>query len=139
MKLDKVPVVDAKRRLTIKITASDVKRGATNNPITCAAARACLRQTECTEARVHLGRVYLLIGGKYVRYITPPPLRTEIVAFDRGAKFASGLYTLIPPHPTARLGAAQGSNTGRNRTNKKKRAPYHVVSGVRPHASHGTA
>lgn len=142
MKLDGIKVVDAKRELTIRVTPLDAKRGATKDPSSCAAARACIRDAHCTQARVHLGRTYLLVNGKWVRYRTPASVRSEIIAFDRGARFDAGDYTLRPMGPGAQLGAGRGSNTSRSRPKHKQkmRKPYHVVSGVRarpPAASRG--
>jgi len=140
MKIDGIKVVDAKRELHITVTPMDAKRGATKDASSCAAARACLREGHCTQARVHLGRTYLLVNGKWVRYHTPASIRSEIIAFDRGAQFDAGDYTLRPMGQSSLLGAGgRGSNTGRNRPKHKQkmRKPYHFVSGVRarPHAN----
>jgi hypothetical protein len=133
MKINGLNVVDAKRPMKIKITHNDVLRGKTKAPDACAAARAWVRQGNCTEARVHLSRTYIKRGNRYERYLTPLSVRTEIVAFDRGAEFAEGEYRFMPS-PT--VASRSGSETGRNkpRHQKKRRKAYHVVSGVRPHA-----
>ena len=133
--LDDLPVVDAKRTITIVISHNDVQKGKTKNPTSCAAAKACLRQLGCTKVRVHLGRTYIRKGDHWERYITPKSVRSEIIAFDRGAQFAEGEYTFRAPKGREKLGSglATGSNKGRNnpRASKKKRV-YHYVSGVRP-------
>ena len=136
MRINGVPVIDSPKRLVITITPKDVSKGDTKNPSTCAAAQACLRQTECSEARVHLGRTYLKMDRKWVRFHTPQSLRAEIIAFDRGAKFQPGEYTLSPMQPSHRAtGKGQG---GKNKSKKKTQAPrakYHTVSGVRAHGA----
>lgn len=137
MKIGKFEVVDATRPLRIKIGRSDVVRGKAVTPAGCAAARAWKRQTHCSQALVHLSRTYVIRGGKAVRYMTPPPVRTEIVAFDRGAPFQTGEYTFPPPYRAKKLtGKGQGSNTNRSKPKhkQKSRQPYHTVTGVRPNA-----
>lgn len=94
-------VVDAKRPAKIVITVRDTKLGDNKNPSSCAAALAAKRDVpECLSARVHIGRVYIEHKDKWVRYLTPEALRTEIVAFDRGGSFQPGDYVLKPPAPS---------------------------------------
>lgn len=135
MKINGLKVVDAKRKVKIHITPVDVAKGKTKNPSSCAAARACVREQLCSDARVHIGRTYLKSGeGHWVRFKTPQSLRSEIVAFDRGARFAPGEYTLSPLAPAERSkrGKATGTNTSKTtRGPKKARAKYHTVQGVR--------
>lgn len=130
MKIDGKPVVDGQRRIKITITPQDVSLGKSKNPTSCAAAQACIRQLHIPAARVHVGRTYLLMGNKWVRYHTPESLRTEIISFDRGTKFSPGDYTLTPMQPTHRgNGKRQGS--AKPPTFKKKRAKPHFATGVR--------
>lgn len=130
MTLEGLPVVDAPKKLAINISASDCKKGAGKNPAACAAARACVRQLAgVVEARVHLGRVYLKTKDKWFRYRTPGSIRSEVISFDRGGGFTPGDYTLTPTEPTNNRYSA-GSYTGK----PKRRMPYHIVTGVRPHA-----
>lgn len=140
MEIAGLKVVDARKPLTIKITPHDVAKGNNKDPGGCAAALAVKRTTKCMEARVHIGRTYIKTkteAGKEVwtRYYTPKALRTEIVAFDRGAAFDPGEYRLIPMPPAQRLGRGVGSNTSRNRPDHKKvaRIKHHAVTGVRHH------
>lgn len=146
MEIDGKKVVDATKKLTIRITESDVTRGNTKDPGHCAAARALLRSVpECTRARVHVGRTYLLQktpSGReqWVKYQTPKALRTEIVAFDRGGTFEPGEYTLVPIPPSAREAfkakRATGTQTGKTRKGPKiARVKSHYVSGVRAHGA----
>src|SRR4051812_14100150 len=134
MKINGLKVVDAKRKVKIHITPIDVAKGQTKNPSSCAAARACVREQLCSDARVHIGRTYLKSGdGRWVRFKTPQSLRSEIVAFDRGARFAPGVYTLSPlcVSERAKRGKATGSATNKTtRGPKKRRAKYHTVEGV---------
>lgn len=138
MEINGAKVVDATKKVVIKITNQDCKKGNTKDPGACAAALACLRELpNCTEARVHLGRTYVKQGRSWVRYHTPQALRSEIVAFDRGGKFAPGEYTLTPMQPAKRTGKQQGTNTRLSTPKKfqKPRAKYHVISGVRQHGA----
>lgn len=139
MEIAGLKVVDATKPLKITISKADVAKGDTKDPGACAAARAAVRSGECTEARVHIGRTYLKVktpSGRaaWRRYLTPKSLRTEIVAFDRGATFAPGEYTLVPLPPATRKarGTAHGSDTNKNNHRPKiARIKHHKVSGVR--------
>lgn len=137
MKIAGLPVVDATKRLTIKITESDIEKGNTKDPGKCAAAQALLREKDCSEARVHLGRTYLKIGKKWLRFHTPESLRGEIISFDRGAAFQIGEYTLSPMQPSHKAtGKAHGSAPSTKKPKVTKvRAKPHVVYGVRQHGA----
>lgn len=132
--IDGKPVVDAKRATTLKITANDIKSADTKEPDNCAVARACRRELHAKEVRVHLSRVYVRVNeGNWVRYLTPQPMRSEIIAFDRGGSFAPGEYQLGAITPTKALGKRRGGNKPppkRNSGSKKRRKP-HVVTDVR--------
>ncbi len=81
------PVRNAKKPVVLVITSDDVKKGATRDPASCAAALACKRQMNASEARVHTGRTYVRIKDEWIRFNTPVSLQKEIVAFDRGGVF----------------------------------------------------
>jgi len=139
VQINGVPVVDSKKPLVITITKSDVKLGDTKDPGACAAARCLLRQPNVEMARVHIGRTYIKIGKQWLRYKTTPPLRQEIVTFDRGGEFAPGTYTLKPLSEwEVASGRRQGSSAkgardkgSKNRTPTKPRRKYHTVANVR--------
>jgi hypothetical protein len=91
------PIYNSKKPLDIVIRTSEATRGSGKDPTCCAAALAAIHSVKgCTRARVHVAVSYLEINGKWYRYATPGTLRTEIVGFDRGAKFSPGVYTLRP-------------------------------------------
>lgn len=137
MKINGLPVTDASKPLTIKITAGDCKKGATKEPNSCAAAQAALRQTTASEARVHISRTYLKFGKKWVRYQTPAALRQEIVSFDKGTGFSPGEYLLraIPPSELAQRGGRQGGQDKPRKGPKRHRAKSHMLKDARhrPH------
>ena len=139
MKIAGIPVVDASKRVTIRITPKDVRDGKTKDPGSCAAARACMRDTKASLARVHLGRTYLKIDKKWIRFQTPDALRSEIISFDRGHDFQAGEYVLRPMSPSNRMtGKAKGSATSKTKpanAKKKARIKHHVVHGVRAHGA----
>lgn len=132
MKINGFPVVDATKKLKIKITNRDISKAHSKDASACAAAKAVKRQCRVTDARVHIARTYLKINDKYVRYYTSPALRTEIIAFDKGGRFASGEYLLASIRPSHRQGVKQG-NSAKKKTNKptRKRSKPHIVSDVR--------
>jgi len=137
MKINGLPVVDAKSPLLLSINARDIKKGDGKNEDSCAAAVACMRQLECKAAKVHMGRIYILTGKKWYRYETPQSLRSEIIAFDRRMSFKPGVYKLNPPRQS--IVAARGKQTGtmtnqtraKGATPKSRRAHPHFVEGVR--------
>ncbi len=92
MKINDIDVIDATKKLTIRITEEDVKKGGLKNAKACAAARAIKRIGHFKNARVHISRTYVQNkAGDWVRYTTPAALRREIVAFDRGGSFEPGI------------------------------------------------
>lgn len=97
--IDRTPVVDADKPITVHITPADCARGSKKDPEKCAVALALKRVTKCDESRVHLGCTYLRFGKKWLRYATPTSLKPEIVSFDRGGGFYPGDFRLHPmPH-----------------------------------------
>ena len=132
--IDGLPVVDAKKPVTLQVTKRDISHADVKDPANCAAARACTRQLG-TEARIHLSRVYLKQARprRWDRYVTPPQLRNELIAFDRGGTFAPGAFVLWVPQPTQQLGARPGRPSG-NTAHPKRRRGYHRVTDVRVHA-----
>jgi len=135
--IDGMPVIDAKRPITLTITDGDIAKADAKEPADCAVARACRRQLHVKEARVHLGRIYLRTNSSsWTRYLTPKTMRSEIIAFDRGGSFEPGTFTLPAPQPSKRAtGKGQGSKPkfkhSRNNPNRKPRRPPHVVTNVR--------
>lgn len=133
--IDGLPVIDARRALKLHITPEHVKRASRKRPDNCAIAQTCLATPGVKEVRIHLSRAYLRSNSKnWQRFLVSPVLRSEIIAFDRGGKFAPGDYVLHKVTPTKRLGKRQGGNkkpgTARYQGGHKRRA-YHVVTDVR--------
>lgn len=135
-------VVAAKRKVTLHISAADVRKGNTKDPGACAAALAAMREIpNCVAARVHLGRVYLLQKDKWLKFKTPEALRGEIIAFDRGGKFEPGDYDLRPMSPSddpkVRREYSRSETNRRGAKNAINKMPrkLHVVKGVRQHGA----
>lgn len=130
--IDDMPVIDAKRSVTVHITAADIKGADHKEPAKCAAARACMRELKVMEARIHLGRIYLRTNNSnWQRYLTPRNMRTEIIAFDRGGTFEPGEYTFQAPNPTHRLGKKTGAKAKWRKPTGKIRKSPHIVTNVR--------
>lgn len=136
MEINGKPVVDARSPVVITITKRDCINGDTRDPGSCAAARALVREVpKCTKARVHLGRIYVEVGARWYRYKTPMSIRSEIIAFDRGAEFSPGEYKLSPLCPSEQAGARalRAKSPSKSKKPRIARAKYHNVSGVRHH------
>lgn len=135
--IDGLPIIDAKRPLTLNITERDIKGADVQDPADCVVARACRRELLAKEVRVHLGRVYVRTNkGNWNRYITPKAMRTEIIAFDRGGKFEPQSFELKTPSEAKQAsGTRQGTRSryknSRNNPNRKKRRSPIVVRNVR--------
>ncbi len=101
--IDGKPVFDAKRPIKLNINKNDVDKADPKEPADCAVARACRRELRAKEVRVHLARVYVRTNdGNWTRYLTPKPMRTEIIAFDRGGHFHPESTTSAPSRPRRR-------------------------------------
>ena len=133
--IEGLPVVNAKRPIMLHVTPQDIKTARKYSPGNCAVAKACMREWKVKEARVHLSRIYVRCNEKnWVRYFTPRPMRSEIIAYDRGGEFLPSVYTVKPVSASKRTGKRQGTDTDKNnksRELRKKRKPYTVVKGVR--------
>ena len=134
MEINGKPVINSKRRILIDISPRDVKKGATRDPGSCAAAQ-CLMRTvpNIKSARVHMRMTYIEFDDHWERLHTPTSLAREITAFDRGARFYPGSYNLRPLSPAERAKYdSPGRPGGADKTNRNKRVrPYHVTEGVR--------
>lgn len=132
--IDGLPVVDAKHPITIHVNKGDLNKANTKDPADCVVARACRRELHAKEVRVHLGRVYVRTNdNNWVRFVTPPRLRNEIISFDRSGKFETGDFLLWKPGAGRPAGKRYGGDKGK-RGNGKKRRPYHFVKDVRARA-----
>lgn len=139
------PVRNLHKRIKLHITKSDCDKANKKMPNSCAAALALARQVpHCLEARVHIGRCYLLIqDGKkkyWLRGKTPGALRTEIVSFDRDGGFEPGEYLVNPLSPSERPGHKKSgiSKFKRGRPGHQRQAPriLHNVRGS-AHSEYG--
>lgn len=133
--IDGLPVVDAKGIVQISVKQCDIDKADIKEPSNCAVARACRRELHAKEVRVHLTRVYIKSNeGNWVRYQTPPAMRSEIIAFDRGGSFEEGAFALRPVGATKRVGS-QYTKKYRGKkyplTGKRKRSAPRVLTNVR--------
>jgi hypothetical protein len=139
MRINGKKVINATKPVVLHISERDVASGAVKSPAGCAAALACLRQLKAANARVHLGRTYVEIGDKWVRFQTPQSLRAEIVSFDRGGAFDPGDYTLrvMTPNriPAGKRQGGKSDNIRPRKPVKIARRSYHVTTGVRSHGA----
>lgn len=131
VEIDGRPVKDARRSMPITITKEDVKAARRKRPDTCAIAQTCMRQPGVKEVRIHLTRAYVRKGnGAWERLKVPRNLRSEIIAFDRGGRFAPGEYVLYKISPSDRYQARPQREPG-PRTGKRKVRKMHYVTDVR--------
>ncbi len=120
MRLDGLPVVDAKKPLILEVTADDIKHSNPLDPAGCAAAIAAMRQEGVTKAFIHLSKAYIMNKQKthYERYEAPRRLRTEVVAYDRGGSFEPNEFELKAPSASKTV---EGARKYREDVKKKYR------------------
>lgn len=133
-----LPIIDAKRPVTLVITKRDVTTADTKEPAHCVVAKACKRMMNAAEVRVHLSRTYVRANeGNWTRFFTPRSLRQEIIAFDRGGKFEPGQYQLgVIPKAKQSTGKRQGTQGSGKKRGRIRR--YHVIKDVRTGPAFGT-
>jgi len=117
-----LPIVDAKKHLEVVLTSRDIRHSSMKDPTSCAFARACNRREEVVAAYFFLTTAYLQFEDRIERYMLPPSMRAEIVAFDRGGPSAmeAGIYRLSPIRKSKRLGSKQSPSTKNGRGKHKK-------------------
>jgi len=128
--IDGLPVRNLKHKIRLIISDEDCKKGNKKVPGACAAALAATRQVpNCSEARIHVGRVFLKLKNKkqvyWLRGKTTGALRTEIATFDRGGTFEPGVYDINPLTKSERpTGKARGTKPklGHGRPGKHRRS-----------------
>jgi hypothetical protein len=132
LKIDGLPVVNITKPMRLTISAKEARTGKSRAPSACAAALAAVRQVpRCTEARVHIGRIFMKVGKKWLRGKVPEALRTEIATFDRGGTFAPGEYTIRPLAPSDFPTGRRIGGKDKPRNGKKPKRRLHVLVGVR--------
>ncbi len=131
MKINGLPVFDAKAPLPFSVTKRDIDRGGIKEPDSCAIALACKRKRHSKDVRIHLTYSYVLERDHWLRYRTPNCISREIIAFDRGGTFEPGEYTLLVPYKSDRI----GSHLKRLRKHYNKRLSLkryiHITANVR--------
>jgi hypothetical protein len=127
-------ISDAKKDLTIEITAHDCELGKRKNHRGCAAARSVKRILKLDSVAVGRSTLYCNKAGHLTRYIIPQSLQKEIVAFDRGAPFAPGIYVIKKPWGNNRrvAQAKQKPHPTKNPGTRGKKAKIrHFTTGIR--------
>src|SRR5262245_45919613 len=123
-------VKDATRNLTIEVTKRDASSKAVRNHKECALAVACKRSEKMDGCVIAIKRGYLVKDNVAYRYDIPETVSREVVAFDRNAGFAPGLYRLNKP--AKKLGSpATGKKHGGESTNGNDRKLRHFTDGIR--------
>lgn len=134
-KIDGKDVGNGSLPLRITVTEEDIKEGKRKSPDACAVALAAVRRVKgVTAAKAHLGCIYLMVNGKWRRWMTPQALRTEIIVFDRGGRFVPQSFDLHPPAPSRLLAGITRKKRVSSTTPKRKRHKPTVTQDVRHQA-----
>ena len=129
---DVTKVVDAKKPLEIEVTAADLAKAKTKDHQNCALAQACKRAFD--GAIVSLSTAYVVRGKTATRYVIPPTVSREIVAFDRSGGFIPGEYHFNAPPLTERLGnrkPSRGKGGTHGKPNGKLKKRFKKLNGER--------
>jgi hypothetical protein len=98
-----LPIVNPTAPHRIVVTAGDVRRAKPMDETACAFAKACMRlDPDVERVQFKKTRAYLVYPDRIERYVNPAAVQQEIVAFDRGGRFAPGEYELRPLSPSQR-------------------------------------
>lgn len=130
MRLNGLPVYDAKEPLVFTVTQRDVDRGGVQAPDSCAMALACKREHHYKDVRIYIAYSYVLEKDHWVRYRTPSCVGREIIAFDRGGTFDPGEYMLLAPAKSDRLGLMKRKRKSSGKRVSRKRF-MHITANVR--------
>lgn len=118
MKMFGLLVVDAKRKLSTTITATDVANAVPSDPTQCAIAQSLRRHKGIDKISIGANMVYVIKTNapKTVeRYAIAANDRLVIREFDRQGLFPCGYrVTLLPPPDKSKLGARSGQPHGTN-------------------------
>lgn len=90
-------LIESTKPLILVVNAKDIKLASTKQADECAFARACKRRnTQVERAYFFRSTAYIQTKKTLTKYKIPTSMQKEIVAFDRGGKFAPGNYKLSP-------------------------------------------
>jgi hypothetical protein len=134
-KIDHRKVIDATTDIELTVLERDIKTANLKCPGNCAVAKA-IRRTFNEECRIHISRTYVFNKEQqaWLRYVTPPSMRTEIISFDRGGEFVAGTWTLHAPRVWEKAEARKAykdSLSKSNRAHKTKRTKPIQVQDIR--------
>lgn len=102
-------VKDAKSNIKIEVTKQDDKMATRKAHKNCAMAVACKRKMKLDGVIISVGTAYMVKGDRATRFHLPERVSREVVSFDRGGGFDTGVYQLDKPCPSNRLGSPNNS------------------------------
>lgn len=118
-------VRDSSRHMVITVLPEDLRGARRKNPECCAFARACKRQQKVDAVHFLKTSAWIEKDGVLTRFILPESMKREIIAFDRGGKFAPGEYQLRRPNRSRKLGTKPKKRRGGGKETKKGyKAPH---------------
>lgn len=91
-----IPLVDARARMFVAVTAEDVVLAKKANSKLCALSRASMRITGVNAAYFFRTFAFLEFEDKMIRFRLGNSVQKEILSFDRAKIFAPGIYQLSP-------------------------------------------
>jgi hypothetical protein len=113
-------IVEAKTAVELHVESRDIKKALRGNSKHCAFAECLKRERPIQAAYVFRSVAFLEYADRIERYVLPPSMQKEIVAFDRNKTMAPGTYRLSVPSRNLTLQAAQQRNSHRKGRHEPK-------------------
>jgi hypothetical protein len=124
-------VQDADKQMVVNVTRADVAKSNIKDHKTCALAVCCQRTFHADGVIIGLTTAYIIRGNTAYRFKLTGTISREITSFDRGAGYDEGEYLLVPPSPSARLGAVRQSGPSGRSNGKGPKYFRHITGRVR--------
>lgn len=112
-----LPVLDAKKEITIRAIAADIKSAKRSDPFNCVFAKACQRIFGSHTVAFFRNFAYVEKNNNIERFSLPKATRDSVMMFDKAGIAEPGGYLLKPPTPSATLEAKL--EQGRHRQNRR--------------------
>ena len=126
--------INGTKTVTIQVTKEDRRRARPKDPNNCAAAISCRRLPDVLDAQIYLSRSYILMKAdmKWHRLKTPSRIQKQMIAFDQGVSFQSGIYDFIPLYERNKAtGKTQGGERDGSGKKDGTRSMRHRLTGLR--------
>jgi hypothetical protein len=126
-------ISDATKKEIVEVTQADNQHADVKSHRTCALAIACKRFFSADGVIIGLTTAFIIKGKVAFRFRLADTVSREITSFDRKAGFDAGLYLLVAPCPSDKLGKERSKDPVRKaKDGKGRKAQFrHYTRNVR--------